>query len=160
MNDVCGEFYALCAAGDIPLYERLTAAAIELGYKPKRDKTKTISISFSNPKTKKTLLKYTEEKGEAFWRFKFYGNTGYSEVFDASIKDIISRYDFKYVGCYGCGKCRGEKLGYRVDFADGRSFFRCGFELIPIRRITAAIVDEALRMMERQHRCFLSELEI
>jgi hypothetical protein len=153
------EFYKNLENDKVAEYKRLSNEAIKLGYNPKRDKTKTLSISFSNSKTKKTLLKYAEEKWSFFWKLKFYACNNYSEIFDRSIKDIIERFDFKYVGCYGCGKCKNEKLGYKVNYMDGRQYFRCGFELIPIRKISSSIVDEAIRMMNDQHKAFIEELQ-
>ena len=127
---------------------------------PKRKKQKNLTISFSNRKTKKTLLKYSiNSKKIHNWRLKFYANKEYSKVFDQSIKEEIERFNFKYVGCYGCGKCKKEKLGYNVIYEDGKKYFRCGFELIPVNAISDDIVKEAVKMMDIQHLGFLKELE-
>jgi hypothetical protein len=66
---------------------------------------------------------------------------------------------YKYVGCYGCGRCKNEKLGYNIKYEDGRKYFRCGFELIPIETISKDIVDETVKMMEIQDKAFIKELE-
>lgn len=36
---------------------------------------------------------------------KFYANTSFSDIFKDSIKFVIERFDGKYTGCYGCGRC-------------------------------------------------------
>jgi hypothetical protein len=154
------EFYDHVSNEEKILYEDLAKKAIDLGYFPKREKTKNITISFSNRKTKKILLKYSvDSENMCSWRLKFYANKGYSKIFDQSIKEVIEKFNFKYVGCYGCGKCKEEKLGYIIKYEDGRKYFRCGGELIPIKIISNDVVKEALKMMEIQHLEFIKELE-
>ncbi|ULQ58637.1 hypothetical protein K7I13_08690 [Brucepastera parasyntrophica] len=93
------------------------------------------------------------------WKLKFYANKEYSGIYDKSIKDVIERFNYKYVGCYGCGKCKKEKAGYNIEYDDGRKYFRCGFELIPIKTISKDIVEEAVKMMEIQDRKFIEEIK-
>jgi hypothetical protein len=161
INDLLKEFYDKISSEDKSFYEQLASKAISLEYKPKRDKVGNLSISFSNRKTKKTILKFdygNKNDGYSF-RLKFYANKNYSKEFDLSIKEVIERFSFKYVGCYGCGKCKKEKLGYNIEYEDGRKYFRCGGELIPIKTISNEIVDEVIKMMEIQHKAFMEELE-
>jgi hypothetical protein len=147
-NDVLKEFYDKISLEDIDLYKKLAETAMKLGYTPKKDKQKNLSIAFSKNKVKKTILKFyggddngkgKTAKGTCF-KLKFYANKNYSDVFDKSIKKVIEQFDFKYVGCYGCGRCKKEKLGYNVEYTDGRKYFRCGFELIPIEIISKKLL--------------------
>jgi hypothetical protein len=155
------EFYDHVSEEEKTLYENLAKKAIELGYFPKREKTKNVTISFSNRKTKKTLLKYSVNSKRIYgWRLKFYANKEYSKIFDQSIKEEIERFNFKYVGCYGCGKCKKEKLGYNIKYEDGTKYFRCGGELIPVKIISDDVVKEAVKMMDIQHLGFINELEL
>jgi len=72
-------------------YEELANMAIILGYVPTRDKTKGISISFRNNKTKFTIMKFAEEgKNGYFWRFKFAGCKGYSKYLMKALKNMMS----------------------------------------------------------------------
>ncbi|MDR2942286.1 MAG: hypothetical protein LBV17_06825, partial [Treponema sp.] len=76
---ILNEFYDHISDEEKILYRSLAKKAIDLEYFPKREKTKDISISFSNRKTKKTLLKYCiNGKGAYSWRLKFYANKEYS----------------------------------------------------------------------------------
>jgi hypothetical protein len=162
--DFLNEFYNGILAEEKELYKTLANKAIELGYNPKRVKTRALSISFSNLKTKKTLLKFYHDwknkngEDKYFWSLKFYANKKYSKTFDTHIKEIIEKFNYKYVGCYGCGKCKNVKLGYIIKYEDGRNYFRCGYELIPIKINSKDIVDEAIKMMEVQHEEFIKEL--
>jgi hypothetical protein len=126
-----------------------------------------LSILFSKNKVKKTILKFyggdengkgKNAKGTCF-KLKLYANKKYLNTFDKSIKKGIEQFYFKYVGCYGCGRCKKEKLGYNVQYEDGRKYFRCGFELIPIETVSKGIVKEAVKMMELQNEAFIKELE-
>ena len=166
-DDVLNEFFGKISSKELSLYKKLAEAAINLGYKPKKDKQKNISIAFSKNKVKKTILKFycgddngkgKSAKGACF-KLKFYANKDYSQIFDKSIKKEIETFDFKYVGCYGCGKCKNEKLGYNIKYEDGKKYFRYGFELIPIETISKDIVDETIKMMEIQDKAFIKELE-
>lgn len=150
MNDLVLEFLKCIPEKYISNYREICEKAIALGYKPKRDKTKHLSISFISNKYKMTILRVILEKEPSF-RLKFYATKHYSSIFDESIKWIIEKYNYKYVGCYGCGKCKEDKKeGYYIDYNDGRKYFRCGFELIEIRKIDNCIKDEVIKMMEYQ----------
>jgi hypothetical protein len=166
-DNVLNEFFDKISPEEINLYKELAETAIKLGYKPKNDKQKNLSIAFSKNKVKKTILKFyggddngkgKSAKGTCF-KFKFYANMEYSDVFDKSIKNEIEIFNYKYTGCYGCGRCKKEKLGYKIEYEDGRKYFRCGFELIPIQTISKDIVNEAIKMMEIQDKAFIKELE-
>ncbi len=156
MDTVLNEFYDLVNTHDVQNYKSLADCAIKLGYKPKRAKTKMVSISFTNTKTKKTLLKFSIDKENPIWNLKFYSTTNYSNVFDNAIKKDLEVFNFKYVGCFACNRCEGKKYGYIVEYADGRKYFKCGFDLIPINEINDSIVKEAITLMEKQHLSFMS----
>ena len=57
MNALLDEFYALVPEDKLELYQAISDQAIQLGYKPKREKTKHLSISFTSSKYKITILK-------------------------------------------------------------------------------------------------------
>jgi hypothetical protein len=65
-------------------------------------------------------------------------------------------YDFRYTGCYGCGKCDGTR-GYHYRYPDGREFYRCGSELIEIDDIRGVPVGELLALFKAQHGYYLAE---
>jgi len=58
-NTILKEYLDIVSLEDKSLYEELANMAIILGYVPTRDKTKGISISFRNNKTKFTIMKMT-----------------------------------------------------------------------------------------------------
>ena len=166
-DELLNEFYNKVSKEDLELYKELAKMAIRLGYNPKKTSKTSFSLNFSNSKTKKTILRFivdiNKHRTLIFWKLKFYANKNYSQYFDKCLKDTIEKFDFKYVGCYGCGgkfgNCKEEKLGYNIEYDDGRKYFRCGFELIDINIISKDLVEEAIKMMEIQHKAFEKELE-
>jgi hypothetical protein len=148
--DVLDKFYSVLPDDKIGLYREIADTAVKLGFKPRLDKTKHLSVSFVSSTYKITILRYIYEKNVPTYRLKFFASNDYSTVFDKSIKKIIEKYDFKYVGCYKCGKCENELEGYQVKYEDGRSFFRCGFELIEIFDLNEQVKNEVIELLERQ----------
>ena len=161
-NVILKEFYDRIPLSDKIFYEELANSAISLGYIPKRDKTKCISISFKNGKNKFTIMKFAEEKKDEFiWKFKFAANTNYSNIFDESIKQydkvvrqsLTETYNIKNnITCFGCAKCVNVgKLFYTINY-DGKKIKVCGNIFIHINQISKDIVEEAGKMMEIQHK--------
>jgi hypothetical protein len=150
MTDYLDEFYNLLPEDKVELFKEMAEKAIQLGYKPKREKTKHLSISFSSNKYRTTILKYVYEKNRPTYRLKFFASKNYSAIFDRSIKETIEKFNFKYTGCYGCEKCIGGKEGYDVNYEDGRRYFRCGFELIEIVDLNKQIKEEVIELLELQ----------
>ena len=148
--DILDQFYGFLPDDRIGLYNEMADKAMDLGFKPKLDKTKHLSVSFISSAYKITILRFIYEKNVPAYRLKFFASHDYSSVFDQSIKKTIEKYNFKYVGCYKCGKCKDELEGYRVEYEDGRGYFRCGFELIEIIDLNEQVKDEVVKLMERQ----------
>ena len=98
-NTVLKEYLGLVSQENKNFYEELAKKAIALGYVPTRDKTKCISISFRNNKSKYTIMKFAEETLNGF-QFKFSANKDYSKIFEESIiehnKVIRKKYAEKY----------------------------------------------------------------
>jgi hypothetical protein len=161
-NAILKEYLDIVSTEDKSLYEELANMAIILGYVPTRDKTKGISISFRNNKTKFTIMKFAEEgKNGYFWRFKFAACKNYSKIFDESIKKYdenlrnlySEKYNLKNVTCMRCAKCCNEKkLFYIIKYEDGREYTVCGtVAFVQINYISKDIVEEAGNMMKIQH---------
>jgi hypothetical protein len=150
MTEVLDEFYRMVPEDNVQFYKDMAQTAIHLGYKPKRDKTKHLALSFSSSKYKVTILRFVCEKNQPSFRLKFFATKNYSAVFDESIKHTLEEYNFKYVGCYGCEKCPDVLEGYDVVYEDGRKYFRCGFELIEVSKIDNEIEKEVEEMLETQ----------
>jgi hypothetical protein len=166
-DELLNEFYLKVPKDDVEHYKELAKTAIKLGYNPKKTSKTSFSINFSNSKTKKTILRFIVDINKhrilIYWKLKFYANKNYSQYFVKCLKETIEEFNFKYVGCYGCGgkygNCKKEKLGYNIEYEDGREYFRCGFELIDIKIISKELVEEAIKMIEIQHYAFEKELE-
>ena len=160
-DDLLIEFYNKLPENELELYKELAKMAIKLGYNPKKTSKTSFSLNFSSNKTKKTILRFivdiNKHRTLIYWKLKFYANKKYSQIFEKSLKDTIEEFNYKYVGCYGCGKCKNEKFGYNIQYEDGRKYFRCGFELIDIKIISKELVKEAVKMMEIQHDAFEME---
>ena len=130
--------------------------AISLNYLPKKSKTRVYNLDFINSKLKRTLLKLEapdtkKQDSTSGIRLKFYANKEYSDVFQEAIKRVIEEYDGRYTGCYGCGKCTGEKEGYFYVYSDGRRIFRCGSELIPVIGWNENSIVEIKQLMNVQN---------
>jgi hypothetical protein len=153
-TEILSEFYEILSAEDKILYKALANKAIELGYVLSRDKTKSLSFSFRNNKTKFTIMKFAEiRKDEYGWKFKFSANKSYSKIFDESIKSQMEECDFKFAKCFGCRKyVNPKKLNYNIEYNDGRKYWICGLVFfIEIKTLTKEIVEEAGKMMRVQH---------
>jgi len=158
------EFYEVIPSENKIFYEELAGAAIQLGYVPSRDKTKCISISFQNSKTKFAIMKFAEETKKGF-KLRFAANKKYSKIFDESVKQYSEKIrqgkpekDFKNSTCFGCGKCGNhKKLFYTINYDDGRKHTVCGNFFIHINTISKKIAEEAAKLMQTQHEALIAE---
>lgn len=143
------------------MFRRLAEKACELGYKPVKTKTKDFCIDFRSREAGRTLMKMEEkeqkhgayrfgERDRPGLRLRFFAAKGYSALFCEGVRNVIEEFGSKYTGCYGCGRCKGEKEGYTYTYPDGRKVFRCGTELISVFDFSSADLPEFLRLMETQ----------
>jgi hypothetical protein len=149
-----------CPSEETELYKTLIKKAIELGYTPKKEnKSNGVMISLNNRKMKNTIIMLYSGKDGVFWKFKFYANKNYTKTIDEILKQTFEKFKYLYNdgSCIDgrCGRCKGEKRGYNIEYDDGRKYFLCGFYLIPIRIISKDLVKEAVKMMETQHKAFI-----
>jgi hypothetical protein len=163
-NNLLSEFYEKTSSEETELYKTLVETAINLGYTPKREnKNNGFMISLNNRKLRNTIIMLYSEKDKVFWKLKFYANKNYSKIFDEILKQTFEKFKYLYNNgvCIEkrCGRCKGEKQGYNIEYDDGRKYFLCGFYLIPIRIISKNIVEEAVKMMKIQHKTFIKEIE-
>ena len=155
-------FLAVIPAEYREMVNDLAEFSDSLGYTPKRNKVSLFSIDFSKSKIKRTVMKIEEcdpkiSSGIPQLRLKFYANTIYSDVFKDSIKSVIEKFDGKYTGCYGCGRCKDEPEGYVYLYPDGRKIFRCGGELIPIQKWYEGHIDEIKQLIKTQDDFWLNK---
>ena len=130
-----------------------------LGYRVRRDKTRALSYTFAHNKVKKRILRFSNQKGKPIIKLKFYAAPSYSRFFHEAVRTVIEEWDYRYTGCYGCGKCDGTE-GYTYSYPDGRQVYRCGTELIEIADITNIPVAEVLYLLKTQHDHFVSGLQM
>lgn len=159
MDSALNDFFTLLNDEDKQIYSEIAKLAYELGYKAKRAKTKDINYVFSSNKTKKHLLKFSYRKGNPELKMKFYASKDYSSLFHEGIKNVIEEFDFKYTGCYKCGKCTGTPVGYVYEYPDGKKYFRCGGELICLPPIKKDNVPEISHLLKIQHEYYLSNTQ-
>jgi len=157
MIDNLEEFYNLLDEENKRYFSKIADFAFSLGYKVKRAKTKDINFVFTNSKTKKHILKFAYEKNKAVVKLKYYASRDYSHFFQECIRETIEEYDFKYTGCYKCGKCKDGLKGYYYLYPNGRQYFRCGGELISLPHITENILPELLDLLKKQHEFYLEQ---
>lgn len=141
------------------MFLQLIEYAVELGYTPKRTKTSLFGLDFRSAKLGQTIMKLEQGKpdknapekiGEPTLRLRFFAASKYSEVFENSIKKVIETFNYKYTGCYGCGRCDGND-GYQISYPDGRNYFRCGSELIGIDGYTISHLEEIKQLLKTQN---------
>jgi hypothetical protein len=152
MND----YFDTLADDEKPVFSAVAEFAFNLGYKAKRDKSKTLSYTFKHRSIKKHILRFSSAKGKPIIKLKFFASPSYSELFREAIRTVIEEYTFQYTGCYGCGDCNGTQ-GYMYKYPDGREYYRCGKELIDLMDITKIPVPEMLELFKKQHDFHLSD---
>ena len=159
--DPVEEFLSQIPAEYTGLFRALADHAVSLGYRPVRCKTAALNIDFRSSKARRTIMKFTmeEEKHDGFGygernlpglRMRFFASGEYSEIFRKAVQYVIERFDGKYTGCYGCGRCQGDPQGYHYTFPDGRKVFRCGGELLSIFDFTDADLPEMRNLLDTQ----------
>lgn len=159
MDQGLNDFFNCLNEGDKRIYSEIANFAYELGYKAKRAKTKDINYVFTNSKTKKHLLKFSLKDDKPKLKMKFYAAKNYSTIFQHSVRNAIEEFNFKYTGCYKCGKCIGTPLGYNYEYPDGKSYFRCGSELIELISVDENIVQEILSLLKLQHEYYFANVQ-
>lgn len=152
------EFYQHVSDEDKIMYTEIAECANQLGYKPRKAKTQALNIVFNNNKAKKHILKFSIEKELPVLKMKFYASKSYTQLFHEGVRAVVEEYNYKYTGCYQCGKCKDGVEGYEYSYADGRNYFRCGIELISLPPITQNDVPEILQLLQNQHQYYLSRL--
>jgi signal recognition particle subunit SEC65 len=155
MSESLGEFFDSLNSNDKEIYSEVADFVSKLGYKAKRAKTKDINYVFTNTKTKKHLLKFSFNEGKPILKMKYYASINYSNLFNEGIRNVIEEYNFRYTGCYKCGKCKGAPEGYIYEYPDGKRYFRCGSELICLPTIKKENIAEILQLLKAQHEYYL-----
>lgn len=152
------------------MFLELAEYAILLGYTPVRNKTQDFSIDFRKNKIKKAIMKMEEieqrhddygygERNIPGLRFKFFACKEYSDLFQKGIQRVIEEYDGKYTGCYGCGRCKGQLLGYIYRYPNGKKVFRCGTEFISIYDFTNDNISEMKKLMKEQDVFYMDNIK-
>jgi hypothetical protein len=164
-DNILNEFYEKTSSEEIGLYKKLVETALKLGYTPKREnKSNGFMISLNNRKLKNAIIMLYNEKDKKFWKLKFYANKNYSKIFDEILKQTFEKFKYLYNNgvCIDkrCGRCKGEKRGYNIEYDDGKKYFLCGFYLIPIRIISKDLLEETVKMMKIQYEAFIEEIKL
>jgi hypothetical protein len=160
MEATLNDFFNSLNDEDRKIYSVIANFAYELGYKAKRAKTKDINYVFTNSKIKKHLLKFSFRDGKPNLKIKFYASKNYSSFFSDSVRKVIEEFNFKYTGCYKCGKCEGAPMGYNYEYPNGKRYFRCGSELIELPSIDESVISEILSLLKTQHTYYLSNEQV
>ncbi len=161
---------------DKRIYRPIVEYALELGYTPKpiQKSQKTAKnengdeLAFSKSRVSRTLLRlhpgFTKppvnyqihQEGKAQLRLVFFATPEYSEPFRFGLKNKNEAFNFKYTGCYGCGRCKGDE-GYTYTYPDGKMVFRCGIELIELPPLAPEHVEEVKAMMKAQDEFWMNK---
>jgi hypothetical protein len=153
--DQMSDYFETLTEMEKPVFSAMAEFAFHLGYKAKRDKSKTLSYTFTHRNVKKHILRFSSEKRKPIIKLKFFASQNYSEFFQEAIRTVIEEYDYKYTGCYGCGDCGGTQ-GYLYKYRDGREYYRCGKELIDLTDIKNIPIAEMLALFKAQHGFFIT----
>lgn len=128
----------------------------QLGYKPAKANTQELNIVFKNGQTREHIAKFSIENDRPVLKIKFYSSKNYSGLFAEAIRKTIEEYDYKYTGCYRCGKCHNRRRGYDYTYPDGRHYFRCGKELIAIYDFQHHDLEEIQYLINKHHQYLVS----
>lgn len=142
MTPDLSEFYNTLPNHIKQKFETLAYLAINLGYKIKRDKVKHVAFSFVSSKYKNGIMRFVYDKNQYQLKLKYFGIITKSKELEICLKETIEEFNFKYTGCYKCGKCKDKKEGYIIKYDNGNSFFRCGSEYIDINNFENTNIDE------------------
>lgn len=140
------------------IFEEIFFHLVNLGYKPKKEKKKSVSYNFVHKTIKNGIFKFSSERGVPFLKMKFFASKEYSAYFSETLQKTIEEFDFKYTGCYGCGRCKGSPQGYTVKYDDGRTFFRCGYEFIELKDPDPRVLNEIISLLTIQHEYYINLL--
>lgn len=135
---------------DRAFYRPIIDVLTRLGYTPKRTASATFGLDFRHPVLNQTIAKFYPHD----FRLKYFASPDYSEQFHTSVKNVIEEFHGKYTGCYGCGRCGDDLMGYTYVYKDGRKVFRCGRELNTIPNASIEDLDEIMRLIHVQHEFF------
>ena len=152
------DYFATLVDDEKRIFSAIARYAFSLGYRARRDKTKTLGYSFTHSKAKKQILRFSSSRGKPMLKMKFFASPNYSKFFHEAIRTVIEEYDYKYTGCYGCGNCDGTQ-GYHYQYPDGREYYRCGTELIEITDIQNIPLAEILELFKRQHDFYVTRIQ-
>lgn len=139
-------------------FEKLAEYAIALGYRVKRDKVKHIAFTFISNRYKNGVMRFINDKEQVLLKLKFFGVDNYNANFEECLKTTIEEFNFKYTGCYGCGKCKGKKEGYIIKYPDNTRYFRCGSEYIDITNIDSIEFEEIKNIIKRQTDYYINRI--
>ena len=153
------DYFAILTDAERRVFLASSENAYQLGYRAKRDKTRSISYTFTHRKVKKTLLRFAVSRDRPILKIRFCASQRYSTFFHEAIRKTIEEYNFKYTGCYECGNCDGTE-GYWYEYPDDRKYFRCGIELIEIDDILHLPLEELLALFRDQHDSYLANLQV
>jgi len=143
------EMLAIFPPAQQPAAAALAETALALGCKVEKDPGKTPGWTFTHRKRKKRVLRFVLRGPQPIICLKYFAAPSYSTYFQEAVRKTIEEFDYKYTGCYGCGKCDGV-LGYTYLYPDGRSYCRCGSELIELQDVAGMPVDEAVDLLRQQ----------
>ena len=144
------DYYTMMSDDEKAIFSTIAGYAFSLGYKAKKDKSKTPGYTFTHSKIKRLVLRFSSSKGKPIVKLKFFASPHYSEYFQEALRATIEEFDYKYTGCYGCGSCDSTQ-GYTYRYPDGREYYRCGTELIELVDIRNLPLPELLDLFRQQH---------
>ena len=159
MDNEIKEYEAILSEDEKTYFAELYRHILALGYKPKKEKKKSISFDFKHRLVKNSIVKFSSEHGQPYLKLKFFATKEYSPCFKEAIRTTIEEFNYKYTGCYRCGKCGFNLEGYTYSYADGRKYFRCGLELIEIKDFLNIDIEETKNLISNQHHFYLSKLK-
>ena len=158
MNLDISEFYNSIPVNISEVFKNIADYAIKLGYRVKKDKVKHIAYSFVSSKYNNGIMRFVNDKNEIKLKMKYFGIKTRNEVLEQALKETIEEYNFKYTGCYQCGKCKDKKEGYIIEYKGGKKYFRCGSEYIDINNFEKMSIEEIKITIEEQTKYYEEKL--
>jgi len=143
--------------GDKSVYRDIAVYLSELGYNPKKEKSR---ISFKHDLHNKQIAKMSidthKTKGPSpCFSLRFSACRGYSGRFSDIVGAFIAKYPTRTARCVsdGCDYCKGGALShvYTHAFPGGDAKYHCGAYALEIPGVTAEDIPELKKLIKEEH---------
>ena len=160
--ELINELVAATSSEERELCRHIANFLLELGYTPRKQRVRALSLAFKSNKTKQTIAKITVSSSagrEVLYSFKFYACKCLPKKLSDAVRRAIESTNGQY-RCCGCGVCGAKEgdRGYSSTYPEGKDFLRCGAYVVTVPELGMDDLGDLERVLSEQHGYFLSRL--